>query len=201
MMSAPSFLRIAAAAAGCILAACAKPPAVTPGPASVTVALPLEHLVTDRDAYPGRFDAVDSVNVRPRVSGYIDSVKFQDGDLVHKGDLLFVIDPRPFAAAVTEARGRLAEARSQLVLANQELYVGNGRVIHNSGLAHGLRRGPVEDISLERCAHGHTIRVRRERLCFDRCEVVERACSRLGERCYRYGGLTFGVSLAASRNC
>jgi hypothetical protein len=65
------------------------------------------------------------------------------------------------------------------------IYIGNGRVIHYAGLAYALRRGPVEDISLERFAHGHTIRVRRDRRCFDRCEVVERARSRLGERRYR----------------
>jgi hypothetical protein len=65
------------------------------------------------------------------------------------------------------------------------IYVGNGRVIHYSGLAHGLRRGPVEDTSLERFAHGHNIRVRGDPRCFGRCEVVERARSRLGERRYR----------------
>lgn len=65
------------------------------------------------------------------------------------------------------------------------LYVGNGRVIHYAGLARGLQRGPVEIVSLERFARGHGIRVRYGAPRFDRSEVVERACSRLGERCYR----------------
>jgi Lecithin retinol acyltransferase len=65
------------------------------------------------------------------------------------------------------------------------IYVGNGRVIHYAGLARGLRRGPVEDVSLEHFAHGHEIRVRSERQLFDCCEVVERARSRLGEQRYR----------------
>ena len=65
------------------------------------------------------------------------------------------------------------------------IYVGNGRVIHYSGLTYGLRRGPVEDISLERFADGHSVQVRRDPRCFDRCEVVERARSRLGECRYR----------------
>jgi hypothetical protein len=65
------------------------------------------------------------------------------------------------------------------------IYVGNGRVIHYAGFAFGLWRGPVEDVSLERFAHGRRIRVRRELRRFDRREVVERARSRLGERRYR----------------
>jgi hypothetical protein len=65
------------------------------------------------------------------------------------------------------------------------IYVGNGRVIHYSGLAYGLRRGPVEEISLERFSQDHCIKVRPDLRSFGRCEVVERACSRLGERRYR----------------
>ena len=64
------------------------------------------------------------------------------------------------------------------------IYVGAGRVIHYAGFAHGLRRGPVEEVSLEHFAHGHAIRLRQDRRCFDRREVVERARSRLGEHCY-----------------
>jgi hypothetical protein len=65
------------------------------------------------------------------------------------------------------------------------IYVGNGRVIHYAGLAHGLRRGPVEDVSLERFARGRGIRIRHDARRFDCHEVVERARSRLGERRYR----------------
>lgn len=65
------------------------------------------------------------------------------------------------------------------------IYVGNGRVIHYAGLACRWRRGPVEDVPLERFAHGHGIRVRSELYCFDPGAVVERARSRLGERRYR----------------
>jgi hypothetical protein len=65
------------------------------------------------------------------------------------------------------------------------IYVGNGRVIHYAGLAYGLRRGSVENVPLERFAHGHSIRVRHDLRCFDRCAVVERARSRRGEHSYR----------------
>ena len=65
------------------------------------------------------------------------------------------------------------------------IYVGNGRVVHYAGLAYGWWRGPVEDVSLERFASGHAIRVLHDRRRFDRRAVVERARSRLGERRYR----------------
>jgi RND family efflux transporter MFP subunit len=100
---------------------CSKAPAAASALPTVEVAAPLERVIVDRDTFPGRFDAVESVEVRPRVSGYIDSVNFKDGDTVKKGDLLFLIDPRPYAAAVEEARGRLEDARSLQVLAGQEL--------------------------------------------------------------------------------
>ena len=96
---------------------CFKAPTAASGPSIVDVAAPLERVIVDRDTFPGRFDAVESVEVRPRVSGYVDSVNFKDGETVKKGDLLFVIDPRPYAAAVEEARGRLADANSQETLA------------------------------------------------------------------------------------
>jgi hypothetical protein len=64
------------------------------------------------------------------------------------------------------------------------IYVGNGRVIHYGGLAHGPRGGPVEEVPLAWFAHGRPIRVRHESPRFDRSEVVARARSRLGEHCY-----------------
>ncbi len=65
------------------------------------------------------------------------------------------------------------------------IYAGNGRVIHYAGLAHGLRRGPVEDVSLQEFARGRCVRVRHDAARFDRGEVLERARSRLGECRYR----------------
>lgn len=69
--------------------------------------------------------------------------------------------------------------------AHHGIYVGDGNVIHYAGFARGLRRGPVEQVSLEHFARGAAIRIRPDARRFDRCEVVERARSRLGERRYR----------------
>lgn len=92
-----------------------------PPPVTVTAATPLVRPITEWDEYSGRFEASRAVEVRPRVSGQIVGVHFSDGALVRAGQLLFTIDPRPFAAALAEARAGIAGARSDLALANAEL--------------------------------------------------------------------------------
>lgn len=104
-----------------VLVGCSEPAAPPPPPPTVLVATPLSREVSDWDDYSGRFEAVDSVEVRPRVAGAIQSVHFQDGQRVRRGDLLFVIDPRPFEAALARARAELAGARAVLANADAEL--------------------------------------------------------------------------------
>jgi RND family efflux transporter MFP subunit len=91
------------------------------GPPPVTVAAPLKQKITDWDEYTGRFTAVQSVELRARVSGYLDAIKFTDGQLVEKGQLLFVIDPRPFQAALDKAQADLKQQQSRQELAASEL--------------------------------------------------------------------------------
>jgi RND family efflux transporter MFP subunit len=84
------------------------------------VAKPVQQQLTDWDDYSGRFEAIDSVEVKPRVSGTIQSVHFHDGQVVHKGDLLFVIDPRSYEAELERTRADLAGARAALANADAE---------------------------------------------------------------------------------
>ena len=92
-----------------------------PGAPGVDVALPLVERVADWDAFTGRFDSPEHVDVRSRVSGYLEAVHFEDGAIVEAGDLLFTIDPRPFEAVLAAANGQLAQARAQLVQARADL--------------------------------------------------------------------------------
>jgi RND family efflux transporter MFP subunit len=119
-----SYLLVAAAAgAALLLSACGRNEAAVPKAAplpQVTVAAAISRKVTEFDEFTGRFEAVDRVEVRPRVSGYISSVNFTEGSEVRKGDVLFVIDQRPYVAERDKARAQLAQARSQLVLAKSE---------------------------------------------------------------------------------
>jgi RND family efflux transporter MFP subunit len=109
-------LALVAALSGCGPEKASSAPAAP----SVTVSQPVKSVITDWDSFTGRFEATDSVEVRSRVSGYLEKVAFQDGAIVKKGDLLFVIDSRSFQAAVIQAQGKLAQVRSQLALAEQE---------------------------------------------------------------------------------
>ncbi|MFT3967734.1 MAG: efflux RND transporter periplasmic adaptor subunit [Sphingobium sp.] len=95
------------------------PPA--PPPATVTVSRPLSRMVTDWDDYVGRFEASKAVEVRPRVSGQLVGIHFKDGDVVRQGQLLFTIDPRPFAAQLDQAQAQVASASTALNLARAEL--------------------------------------------------------------------------------
>jgi RND family efflux transporter MFP subunit len=92
-----------------------------PPPPTVTVAKPVQRGVVDLDEYVGRFIAVDSVEIRARVSGYLDQVHFRDGQMVKAGDLLFTIDKRPFQNALDQARGNLSQAKANLAFAESDL--------------------------------------------------------------------------------
>src|SRR5688500_12117585 len=105
------------------LAGCSEPQAqqAPPPPPAVSVAAAIEREVVSTDEFPGRFEAVESVEVRARVSGYLQSIHFRPGGQVRKGELLFVIDPRPFQAELARAEAALANTRAQLDLGRTEL--------------------------------------------------------------------------------
>ena len=105
-----------------VLAACTKTAAQQgpPPPPQVSVANVIERDVTEWDEFTGRLQAVDSVEVRPRVSGYVSAVHFTEGAMVRKGDVLFQIDPRPFQAEVDRLQAELARARATVQRANSE---------------------------------------------------------------------------------
>jgi RND family efflux transporter MFP subunit len=123
----------ACAAAAVLFAACggAPPPAAVPPP-KVTVAKPVSRNVVEWDEYTGRLEAVESVEVRARVSGYLQAVKFTEGSMVKKGDLLFVIDPRPYTAILRRAEADLALAKARLDLADKRLDRANKLVARNA---------------------------------------------------------------------
>ena len=88
---------------------------------SIKIAQPLSQKVTEWDEYTGRIEAVNAVDVRARVSGYLEKVNFKAGDKVRKGDLLFLIDPKPFTAMLNYAEAELARAISRKELAENHL--------------------------------------------------------------------------------
>jgi membrane fusion protein, multidrug efflux system len=105
-----------------VLASCdRKPAANSPPPPAVTVAHPLQKSITEWDEYTGRFTALETVEIRARVSGFIDSVHFQEGQIVKKDDLLFVIDQRPYQIAVELAKADIQRAQAKLDIATDDV--------------------------------------------------------------------------------
>ncbi len=136
--------------AGCGKGAAGPPPMV----ATVTVAQPITKQIVEWDAYTGRIEAVDLVEIRARVNGYLQSVHFDEGQIVQKDDLLFVIDPRPFEAEFNAAKATLQQAESLVKQATAKLNEAKARVQQSEAqltLAE-LRYKRTETLSLRNAA-------------------------------------------------
>jgi RND family efflux transporter MFP subunit len=108
------------AGAAIFTAACEKAQSAPPPP-QVTVAPAVSRVVADEDEFTGHFEAVNSVEVRPRVTGFVERVAFKEGAIVHQGDVLFTIDARPYEAELSRAEAVLEQARTRKQLADMEL--------------------------------------------------------------------------------
>ncbi len=118
------FAGVAVAVSALVGAGCSQgqsQQAKAPAPPTVTVAKPVRKLVVDQDEYVGRFVAVDTVEVRARVGGYLDKINFTDGQMVKQGDLLFVIDRRPYEHVLEQAKANLTQASANLAFAQADL--------------------------------------------------------------------------------
>ena len=153
-----------------VLAACgekqAQSPAAPPPPPAVSIANPLEKEVAEWDEYTGRFDAVDTVEVRARISGVLTEVKFKDGAIVKKGDLLFVIDPRPFQRILDKDRATLQGAKVQLEFAQKDLERARPLVANQTISAQGfdqrtqaVRQAEASVLSAEASVHSSELDV------------------------------------------
>lgn len=113
---------LVAVAAGRAWLADRHPAAPPPPPPQVTVSLPLQQTVQATGRFLGQFSAVDSVELRAQVGGTLTAIEFQDGQIVHKGDLLFAIDPRPFQIRLDQAVAQLQTAQAKETLSEAELW-------------------------------------------------------------------------------
>src|ERR671934_1590024 len=122
MPSSARALAAVAVASACLLAGCGEgqKQAAAPPP-KVTVAKPAQRTIVDQDEYVGRFVPVNVVEVRARVSGYLDQIHFTDGQIVKQGDLLFTIDQRPYQNTLEQARANLETAKSNLAFTQSDL--------------------------------------------------------------------------------
>jgi len=158
----------------------------------VTVAAPVKQTVTDLDEYVGRFVAVDSVEVRARVSGYLEKVHFNDGQSVKEGDLLFSIDKRPFQNAVDQTRAVLAQARANLAYAEADLQRGQ-QLVREKTITEQLfeQRQQAKRIAEASVAANEAL-VRQAELDLQFTELRAPVAGRIGDRRVSQGNLVTG---------
>ena len=162
----------------------------------VTVSQPVQKNIVLWDDYVGRFEASQAVEIRPRVSGALDAIHFKDGDIVRKGQLLFTIDPRPFAASLAEARARAASASTALALARAELARANRLIVDQAVSAEEVDslRAAVQSAEASLAAARAQIQSRRLDVEFTRVRAP--ISGRISDRRVDIGNLVSGESAA-----
>ena len=177
-----------------VLAGCGQgqPPAAERPPQAVTVAKPVKRTIVDYDEYVGRFTAIDSVEVRAKVSGYLDQVNFQDGQMVTQGDLLFTVDKRPFQTSLDQAQANLAQAKANLAFAEADLARGQqlvrDRTITEQVFDQRTQARRVAEASVQ----AQTAAVHQAQLDLEFTELRAPVAGRIGDRRVSPGNLVTG---------
>jgi RND family efflux transporter MFP subunit len=163
-----------------------------PPPPTVTVAKPTKKLVSERDEYVGRFVAFDYVEVRARVSGYLDKILFKDGQLVKAGEPLFLIDPRPFQATLEQSNAAVLQAKANLAFAESDLKRGEslrtGTTITQQALDQRLQASRVAAASVT----AQEAAVKQAQLDLSFTELNAPISGRIGDRRVSIGNLVSG---------
>jgi membrane fusion protein, multidrug efflux system len=184
-----------------LLAACGQgqqPAQSTPPPPTVTVANPTKRTVVDHDEYVGRFVAIDSVEVRARVSGYLEQVHFTDGQIVKQGDLLFTIDRRPFQNTLDQARANLVTAKSNLTYTEGDLARGQQLVRDRTIAEQTFEQRAQAKRNAEASVAANEAAVRQAELDLQFTELRAPVTGRIGDRRVSPGNLVAGGTTAGT---
>jgi multidrug efflux system membrane fusion protein len=195
----PKFLVTAGSALIAVFAlvGCDRPqqqPQAAPPPPAVTVATPVKQTVVDTDEYVGRFVAMDFIEVRARVSGYLEGIHFKDGQIVKQGDYLFTIDKRSFQNTLDQARANLAQTRANLAFTEQDLLraqtLFRDRTVSEQVLDQRLQAKRIAEASVA----ANEAAVRQAELDVQFTELRAPVTGRIGDRRVSPGNLVIGGS-------
>ncbi|RAI58484.1 efflux RND transporter periplasmic adaptor subunit [Roseicella frigidaeris] len=186
------WLQALALAAGLLAGCDRQEETAPPEPPQVSVMPPVRREITDWDEFTGRFASTERIELRARVSGYLDAVSFADGQVVQQGDLLFRIDPRPFRATVTEAEARLVGVRSQLALAERELERARSLLQYRAGSEANLEQRSQAVEAARAGVSGAEAALQRARLELEFTEIRAPLTGRIGRHLVSPGNLVSG---------
>ncbi|MBS0240730.1 MAG: efflux RND transporter periplasmic adaptor subunit [Proteobacteria bacterium] len=167
-----------------------------PPPPQVTVAQPLQRMVTQQDEQVGRFVAVDSVEVRARVSGYLEQIQFRDGEMVEKGQRLFVIDRRPYEITLDQAKANLAQAEANQAFAEADLARAKDLIVGSTITKQTLDQRTATKRASEATVLAQSAAVRQAALDLEFTEVKSPVKGRIGDRRVSVGNFVSAANIA-----
>jgi RND family efflux transporter MFP subunit len=186
-------LAAVAIASASLLAGCgeAQKQAALPPP-KVTVAKPIKRTIVDQDEYVGRFVPVDVVEIRARVSGYLDKLHFTDGQIVKQGDLLFTIDNRPYQNTLDQARANLETAKSNLAFTQSDLARGQ-QLVRERTISEQIYEQRAQAFrNAQASVAANEAMVRQAQLDLEYTELRAAITGRIGDRRVTQGNLVTG---------
>ena len=172
--------------------------AVEPMIPSVGVATPLQQSIAPRLGFLGQFSPVKKVELRAQVGGTLTGIHFKDGDIVRKGDLLFVIDPVPYEIKLAQANAQLASANARLDLAVRELARAEKLRQKDAGSVQNVDQRAAEKRAAQASVDEAKALVRDARFDLDRCRITAPFTGRIGTHLVSVGNLIAGSRAATS---
>jgi RND family efflux transporter MFP subunit len=163
-----------------------------PAAPSVAVSQPLQRQLVSTLGFLGQFSAVQNVELRAQVGGTLTEIHFKDGDIVNKGDLLFVIDPVPYEIRMNQATAQLESANARLSLATSELSRAVTLKSTDAGTAENVEQRSAEKLAAQAAVDGARASVRDAKFDLDRCRIAAPFTGRIGTHMVSVGNLISG---------
>ncbi|RFU49162.1 efflux RND transporter periplasmic adaptor subunit [Paraburkholderia sp. DHOC27] len=173
-------------------------PVAAPPAAPVAVSAPLQRNIEARLGFLGQFSAVDRVELRAQVGGTLTQIAFKDGDIVHKGDLLFQIDPEPYQIKLSEATAQLESAQARLALGTRELARAQELQRSEAGTVENVDQKAAEQHAAQAAVDDANAQVRDAKFDLDRCKVYAPFTGRMGTHLVSTGNLVSGSRAGSS---